>query len=91
MANDFSRNPYFLDTVMANPTHDWVWIKEIAWTDFGTADSLIIKDASGGTILDTKTTASNTENYQKFSVDGRFHGIQLTALTAGGKVIIYIK
>ena len=91
MANNFAGNPWLIDAVMPAPINDWVWIQEIAWTDFGVADSLIIKDTAGRTILDTKTTAANTENYQKFSVNGRFHGFQVTTLTAGGKVFVYIR
>jgi hypothetical protein len=91
MANNIAGNPWFFDTVMPSAIFDWVWIQEIVWTDYGQADVLVIKDAAGRTILDTKTSAINTENYQKFSVNGRFHGFQLTSLTAGGKVQVFIR
>jgi hypothetical protein len=90
MANNFAGNPWALDTVMPAPIFDWVWIQEIAWTDFGAVDALVIKDAAGRIILDTKNTTAN-EVYQKFGVQGRFHGFQLTTLTAGGKVFVYIR
>lgn len=91
MANDFSRNPWVIDTVMPSPRFDWVWIQDLVWSDFGVADALVIKDASGGILLDTKTTAANTENYQSFPTKGKFHGFQVTTLTAGGKVLVYLK
>jgi hypothetical protein len=91
MANDISRNPMVIDTVMAVPYPHVIFIENIAWTDFGVADSLIIKDGTGGLILDTKTTAANTSNYQNFPVKGKYHGFQVTTLTAGGKVFISLK
>lgn len=91
MANDFAGNPMLVDTVMPTAYKDWIWIQNITWTDFGVADALVIKDAAGRIILDTKTTAATTSNEQTFPVKGRFHGFQVTALTAGGKVQIYIQ
>jgi hypothetical protein len=91
MPNDFSRTPWVIDTVMASPIQGVAFIENIAWTDFGVADSLIIKDASGGLILETKTSAANTQNYQNFPVKVKAHGFQVTTLTAGGKVFVYLK
>lgn len=76
---------------MAAPYVFPVFLESIEWTDFGTADQLTILDATGGTILDTKTTAGNTTNYQSFSKKVKVHGLQVTALTAGGKVFINTK
>ena len=91
MANDISAVPWFFDSVMAAPYPHEVFIESIEWTDFGAADSLVIKDNAGKTILDTKTTAGNTTNYQSFSKKCVVHGFQITALTAGGKVTVNIK
>lgn len=91
MPNDISAVPWFFDSAMAAPYPHNVFIENIAWTDFGVADSLVIKDANGKTILDTKTTAGNVTNYQSFSIKAVVRGFQVITLTAGGKVFVYLK
>lgn len=92
MANDFSRNPWVIDTVMALPYPHVAFIENLAWTDFlGGAASLVVKDGTGGLILDTSSAATNTDNYQNFPVKTKSHGFQVTTLTAGSKVFVYLK
>lgn len=87
MANDITGNPWFLDTTGTIYT-DKVKIESIVWSDqVAAGDQLLIKDNNGKTILDTKASAANTEQW--FGIKGWFNGIVLTTL-ASGKVMLYM-
>jgi len=94
MANDFSGNPWIIDTVMPAVYPHAVFIKELVWTEAGDAagsDSLVIKRKNGSIIVDTKN--SGVDVYQRFGQIGHVEGFQVTTLAgaAPGKVHVFIK
>ena len=94
MANDFSANPWSIDTAFAAPiaknhiTNCMIYIKSITWSDMAANDLLLIQDRNGKIIQDAKAgTANQTINMNN---PGWVEGLQIPTLTAGGKVSIVI-
>lgn len=92
MANDFSSNPYFIDTAFSSGevllrNHR---IRSVVWTNQVTAgDVLLVKDGDGKTIINAKASAANTNEAFSF-MDGWFFGIQVPTL-ASGVLLVYVK
>jgi len=67
MANDFSANPWFIDTAYSTPptspahiTNSMVYVKSVTWSDqVAGGDQLLIKDRNGKIIQDAKAQAAN--------------------------------
>lgn len=89
MANDFTGNPWVIDTVMASAYPSAVFIEDVTWDEQANInDQLVIKRRNGSLILDTKAPAANT--YQRTGKIGHVEGFQVTTLSSG-KVFVYIK
>lgn len=94
MANDFTGNPWVIDTVMPTPYPHAVFIEEIVWTEAGDAagtDQIVIKRRNGQIVIDSKN--SGIDVYQRFGKLGHIEGFQLTTLSgaAPGKIQVFIK
>lgn len=95
MANDFSANPWSIDTVFATPiaknhiTNCMIFIKSITWSDQAAADRLIIQDRNGKIIQDSITPTANTAII--LNNPGWVNGIQVTSLGAGKVSIVVSK
>lgn len=88
MANNFSTNPWTIDSTMASAYKAYVWIKDLTWDEQANAgDQLVIVDQNGKLILDTKASAQNV--YQRFGRIGPVNGFQVTTITSG-KVTVAI-
>jgi hypothetical protein len=89
MANDFTGNPWIIDTVMASAYPFVVFIQDLTW-DEQTAggDQLVIKRKNGNLIIDTKASAANAS--QRFGRVDHVEGFQVTTL-GSGKVMVFIK
>lgn len=88
MANNFTSNPWVLDTVMTTPYKAYVRIRDISWTDQGAAgDQLLIQDMNGNTVVDAKASAANV--FERFGQLGWVDGFKLVTLTSG-KVIVAV-
>lgn len=67
MANDFSANPWSIDTAYATPpsaghiTSSYIKALSITWSDQAAAgNQVVIKDKNGKIIVDAKAQAANT-------------------------------
>jgi hypothetical protein len=82
MANNFTSNPWTLDSTMASPITQQIKIRDIAWNKQNAAgDALVIVDASGKTILDVKASGQNV--YERYGNIGWVHGLQVTTIGSG--------
>lgn len=94
MANDFSANPWSIDTAFATPiaknhiTNCMIYIKSITWSDMAANDLLLIQDRNAKPIQDAKAATAN----QIIIVNnpGWVEGFQVPTLTPGGKVSVVI-
>lgn len=94
MPNDFTGNPWVIDTVMPVAYPHVVFIKDLTWDEMGDAagaDQLVIKRRNGQLIVDSKN--SGPQVYQRFGTIGSVEGFQVTTLAgvAPGKVMVFIK
>lgn len=82
MANNFTSNPWTIDSVMASPYQAYVRIKDLTWDEQTAAgDQLVIIDQHGKLIIDTKASAQNV--FQRWGSLGWVNGFQVTTLTSG--------
>lgn len=92
MANDFSTNPYYIDTAFTtgDVLHRNHRVQSIVWTNqVAAGDQLTILDGAGKTIVNSKAIGANQDGNFNF-VNGWFFGIQVPTL-ASGVLQIYIK
>lgn len=81
MANDITSNPWYLDTP-GTIYSGKCKLEQIVWTDqVAAGDVLLIKDINGKTIVSSKASAANTEQW--FTAKGWFNGLVLTTLGSG--------
>jgi hypothetical protein len=89
MANNFTANPWVIDTVMANAITQNLKISNIVWTEqVAAGDQLVILDQAGNTILDIKASSANI--VQTLGNFQWVNGLKVTVLTSG-KLYIYIR
>ena len=89
MANDFTGNPWTIDTVMPAPYLGVVFISDVTWDEQANAnDQLVIKRTNGSLILDTKASAPNV--YQRTGKINYVNGFQVTTL-GSGKVTVFLE
>lgn len=90
MANDFSVNPWYIDTPMATPYNSYCKVTNIIWSEMVAAtDQLIIVDRHGKVIVDTKGQAGLEQ--QVMGSFGWVNGFQATTLTAGKVAVVVSK
>ena len=89
MANNFTANPWVVDTVMATPITQNLKISNIIWTEqIAAGDQLVIQDQAGNVILDIKASSANI--VQTLGNFQWVNGLKVTTLTSG-KLYIYIR
>ena len=89
MANNFTANPWVVDTVMATPITQNVKLSNVIWTEqVAAGDQLVAKDQAGNVILDIKASSANI--VQTLGNFQWVNGLQVTTLTSG-KVYFYIR
>lgn len=82
MANNFSTNPWTIDSVMASAYKAGVYLGNIIWDEQAAAgDQVVIVDQNGKLILDTKASAQNV--FQNLGKIGWVNGFQVTTLGSG--------
>lgn len=92
MANDFSSNPYYIDTAYTTGQSLFsnIRIKSIVWSNPGSiGDQLIVKDGAGKIIIATNAATANMDVNFSF-MDGWFFGLQVPTI-ASGKILVYIR
>lgn len=88
MANDFTGNPWIIDSVMAAPYTGVVFVKDVTWDEQANAgDQLTIKRGNGSIVIDTKASAPNV--FQRWTPE-RIQGFQVTTL-GSGKVMVFLR
>jgi len=94
MPNDFSANPWSIDTTFAAPiaknhiTNNMIYIKSITWSDMAAGGLLLIQDRNGKTIQDSISVTANTTVI--LNNPGWVEGIQVPTLNANSKLSIVI-
>jgi hypothetical protein len=82
MANDISANPWKLDTAGAGTIYAFpIKIDNIVWANEAAADTLLIQDANGKTIVSATATSGLSQNH--FGKIGWVRGLKLITLTSG--------
>lgn len=95
MANDFTANPWFIDTVFATPiaknhiTNNMIYMKSITWSDMAAAGQVIIQDRNGKVIQDSISVTANTTVI--VNNPGWVEGLQVPTLTSGKLSIVVSK
>ncbi len=96
MANDFSANPWSIDTAFATPiaknhiTNCMIFIKSITWSDqVAAGDQLIIQDRNGKLIQDVKAQAANAAII--INNPGWVEGLQVPTLASGKLSVVVSK
>lgn len=95
MANDFSANPWSIDTVFATPiaknhiTNNMIYIKSITWSDMAAAGQVIVQDRNGKLIQDSISVTANTTVIM--NNPGWVEGLQVPTLTSGKLSIVVSK
>lgn len=96
MANDFSANPWTVDTTFATPiaknhiTNCMIFIKSITWSDqVAAGDQVIIQDRNGKIIQDAKAQGANTPII--LNNPGWVEGLQVPTLVSGKLSIVVSK
>lgn len=96
MANDFSANPWSVDTPFATPiaknhiTNCMIFLKSITWSDqIAAGDQIIIQDRNGKLIQDAKANAANVPII--INNPGWVGGIQIPTLTSGKLSLVISK
>lgn len=89
MANDFSANPWVVDTAGAAILWpSYLRLHQIAWTEQAIAgDRVIITDRNGKVVADVR---AETPNKTVTFADGWINGLKVTQLDSG-KLYFYIK
>lgn len=95
MANDFSANPWSIDTAFATPiaknhiTNNMIYIKSITWSDMAAAGQVIVQDRNGKIIQDSISVSANTTVI--VNNPGWVEGLQVPTLTSGKLSIVVSK
>lgn len=95
MANDFTANPWSIDTVFATPiaknhiTNNMIYIKSITWSDQAAGASLLIQDRNNKIIQDAISAAANTPVI--INNPGWVEGLQVPTLSSGKLSIVISK
>ena len=94
MANDFTANPWSIDTAFATPiaknhiTNCMIFIKSITWSDMHAGGLLLIQDRNSKPIIDSISVTANTTVI--VNNPGWVNGLQVPTLDAGSKLSIVI-
>ena len=95
MANDFSANPWSVDTVFATPiaknhiTNNQIYIKSITWSDMAAGAQVIVQDRNSKPIQDSISVTANTTVIM--NNPGWVLGLQVPTLTSGKLSIVISK
>lgn len=90
MANDFSANPWYIDTVMPTAINQNCRLSSVTWSEQTAAgDQLVIVDRNGKIIIDTKAQSANYQ--QVLGGFGWVAGFKVTVLTSGKLSIVISK
>lgn len=95
MANDFSANPWSVDTVFATPvaknhiTNNMIYIKSITWSDMAAGAQVIVQDRNSKPIQDSISVTANTTVIM--NNPGWVEGLQVPTLTSGKLSIVISK
>lgn len=95
MANDFSANPWTIDTVFATPiarnhiTNNMIYIKSITWSDMAAGATLLIQDRNSKIIQDAVSAQANVPII--INNPGWVEGLQVPTLSSGKLSVIVSK
>ena len=90
MANDFTGNPYIIDTVTAVTLTSAVFdVFLIRWTSASVADLCQVENEDGKDKWSSEGQAAGHTDQSPFQPPLKFNGLKVTALTSG-RVHIYI-
>lgn len=95
MANDFSANPWSIDTAFATPiaknhiTNNMIFIKSITWSDMAANATLIIQDRNNKIIQDS--IAANPVSAIILNNPGWVLGFQVPTLSSGKLSVVLSK
>lgn len=95
MANDFSANPWNIDTAFATPvaknhiTNNQIFVKSITWSDMAAGAQVIVQDRNGKVIQDSISVTANTTIIM--NNPGWVLGMQVPTLTSGKLSVVVSK
>lgn len=95
MANDFTANPWSIDTVFAAPiaknhiTNNMIYIKSITWSDMAAGASLLMQDRNSKPVIDSVSVTANTTVI--VNNPGWVLGMQVPTLSSGKLSVVVSK